>query len=274
MGTGKYRTWRTVWIFLATLVGCASVPEFNFQEPLKATRSLEPAIFLCSSYTPPNHSTKRVASLKPYLDCLEELRKTFKEALEPSPVHVFHMELKDTYSDLHESYWNEDLSAAYQIAIQALLRALWTHRLKSPNLRLHLSWIEFQRIQDLFPQTFARLNLGVVKPEHFSETEDFFEQTLFRVLDLQTLFELATVSQCHQIQSIKKKWLTTLAFREDLFRIKRLAPASLERYAIQKRYKQDLINLNEDLLPLLKNLKKNSEHNRCKLPPIIPIRPS
>ncbi|MCM2321983.1 MAG: hypothetical protein NDJ90_01840 [Oligoflexia bacterium] len=111
-------------VLLALLMACATSPRFVPSRDIESVPSLEEGLLLCNEYRAPAPA-ERPNALEPYVECVEHLAQRFPEpALGAFP--VFHRELKLQYGLLRDAYWNAALGAELELAIHALLRALWS----------------------------------------------------------------------------------------------------------------------------------------------------
>jgi hypothetical protein len=106
-------------------LGCASVPPFAPSKPLDQAKSLQEGLLLCNEYRLPSEP-KRPVTLKPFLNCLDDLADQFPAASSGyGAFHDFKNEFHMLYGTLTDQSWSERLGIEVEIAIHTSLRALW-----------------------------------------------------------------------------------------------------------------------------------------------------
>ena len=111
--------------FAALSMSCAHVPTFRPSQPIENVPSLHEGLVLCHEYRMPPAS-KRPVDLKPFLNCLDELRDRFPAvAASEESFRVFQEEFQLSYHGLNEERWSERLGQELELSVHAVLRALW-----------------------------------------------------------------------------------------------------------------------------------------------------
>jgi hypothetical protein len=110
---------------LAFVGACASVPSFKPSKPLDQAPSLEEGLLLCNEYRLPAEP-KRPVTLRPFLSCLDDLKDRFPAAAAGNVgFTTFRDEFHLLYGHLNDQNWTTRLGTEVEVAIHAVLRALW-----------------------------------------------------------------------------------------------------------------------------------------------------
>lgn len=142
-------------LYSASLGGCASAPRFEPSRPIPESRSLREGLLLCDEYEAPVED-HRVISLRPYLDCSQELAERFPEQA-VGDFDLFLRELRKTYGSLKDWYWTPELGAQIRTAIRALYRALWQGRRGEGGATAPYTQEERSAVLKHFPKTAEAL---------------------------------------------------------------------------------------------------------------------
>jgi len=136
---------------LLALGACASVPAFKPSKPINQAQSLQEGLLLCNEYRLPVEP-KRPVTLRPFLSCLDDLQDQFPGAANGSlAFKTFLTEFHLSYSVLSDARWTQRLGTELDVAIHAVLRALWQPA--TPTV----TPLERELVLQNFPATAQRL---------------------------------------------------------------------------------------------------------------------
>lgn len=210
----------TVFTLSSYLLSCASTPPFTPSKPLEAAKTPQEGLFLCNEYKISPQNARRIAALKPYLNCLDDLSERFNHFQEIPQIRDFQQELQSRFDLLDDSYWNERLASQFELAIHAALRGLWRPKQIPPTY----TWPEKNALTDIFPKTANHLSTSELKISASREVDPKFEKLLFQ----------------EGVFPDSQKWAKLLRLRRELQILHDLAPNSPEAAHTEKRYAQEL----------------------------------
>jgi hypothetical protein len=239
-------------INLLFAAGCASVPPFSPSKPVTEATSLQEGLLLCNEYKLPAEP-RRPVTLRPYLTCLDELKERFPgPATASTAFTTFRDEFDRNYGQLTDATWTPRLGTEIEVAVHAVLRALWQTE------RPSVTPLERKLVLQDFPATARSLGAeswNVASGATFDPELEHLKAGMSSLADGEAPVSAGisasqgplTATLCQEYLRLMRETVYLSHLSQDQYDFSQLAPQSPMSTAVREKYRQRLDNALREL---------------------------